>query len=220
VHAWQHLQHFFSWLFHSREAWGAIIGIIGALIGAIIGGRIAGRYALRAQEQAAKAQRQHALEAERRTIDATLRAIAAELQVLKDENFRTLQNALNERYETEEILREKSMSREYFPSAIVSSEQNYFTVFESNAAALGGINDEKLRENIIRTYGHAKGLIDLLNAHSREFDLWRNLKDGTYEKPRTADILKRFENTIRDGLNSIQCELEELLTKIEKYLDQ
>jgi hypothetical protein len=119
--------------------------------------------------------------------------------------------------EEQEGLRDGNMPNKYLPSA-ARSEQNYFIVFESNAALLGGINDEKLRENIVRVYGDAKGLVDLLNAHSRNFEIWRSLQEGTYEKPLTARMLEESEATIRHGLNDIQLDLDELLKKIEEYL--
>jgi hypothetical protein len=205
---------FFPWLFHSTEFWSAIIGIVGAFIGAVIGGRIAGRYALRAQQQAAEDQRRRDLQADRRAVNGILRSIAAELQVLKRVNFQTIQNSLNERE-----ARQKLNPQKLSPFAMVRSEQNYFVVFESNAAALGGINDEKLREDIIRVYGLAKGLVDLLNANSRNFEIWRSLQEGTHEKPLTASMLERLEIVIRNGLNDVQRELDELLKKIERYLD-
>jgi len=222
MHAWQHLQHFFSWLFHSQESWA---GFIGAIVGAFVGGFMTIIAAIWAQKQAAKDQRQSHQETERRAVNGILRSIAAELQVLKCDTFHPLQNAQNKRYETQEMLRqemlrEKNMTQKYLPSAtVVPSEQNYFIVFESNAAALGGINDEKLREEIIRVYGRAKGLVDLLNAHSRNFKLWCGLQEGTHEKPLPAGILEESETAIRTRLNAIEPELDELLVKIEKYLD-
>jgi hypothetical protein len=215
----QFLAAFFPWLFHSKEFWAALVGIVGAFIGAIIGGLITGRYALRAQEQAAQDQRQRDQETERRAVNGILRSIAAELLVLKRDNFHPLHTSLIDRYLSREVLRQNNLPQKYLPSAaLVRSEQNYFIVFESNAAALSGINDDKLREDIIRAYGHAKGLVDLLSDNSREFELWRSLQEATYDKLLTIDKLERSETTILTGLDAIEPELDELLKQIEKYL--
>ena len=76
VHALQHLEHFLSWFFGSKEFWAAIVG-------AVVGGLMTGVSALYAQKQAAKDQCNRDLQAERRTTDATLQAIAAEMEAFK-----------------------------------------------------------------------------------------------------------------------------------------
>jgi hypothetical protein len=146
VTALRHLEHFFSSLLISKEFWAAIVG-------AVVGGFLTGLSALYAQKQAANDQRRRDQEVERRAVNGILQAIAAELQVLKCDNFEKLQMTLNERQEATHLT----------PLAMTTTEQNYFIVFESNADAIGRINDEKLREDIIRVYGHAKGLVDSLN---------------------------------------------------------
>lgn len=159
-----------------------------SLLAAFIGGWIAEKYALRAQKQAAEDQRQRDQETEQRTVKGTLQAIATELRVLKRENFDELQETLNER-------------QNLTPLAMTRTEQNYFIVIESNAGALGRINDEKLREDIIRVYGHAKGLMDSLNAHFRDAEHWREISGTGPDRQTLPNRLARLETGIRNGLD-------------------
>ena len=203
-HLLKHLEHFLSSLFSSKEFYAA-------LIGAVIGGLLTGRFALRAQKQAAEDQRQRDQETEQRAVKGTLRAIAAELRVFKSDNCDKLQKILKERQK----LRESPL-----PLAMTRTEQNYCTVFESNAGALGRINDAKLREDIVRVYGHVKGLVDILNANSRDFEHWRNIPAGTSPDKLAACMnLAELEPGIRDGVSVLQCQLDEVLKKIEEYLN-
>ncbi len=119
----QFLAAFFPWLLHSREFWAAIIGAAVGFISAVIGGRIAGRFALRAQKQAAKDQRDRERETEREAVIGTLKAIQAELDYLKTNCFDPLQKQIKDRKSG--VIHTKRI------------DQNYFTVFESNAGLLG-----------------------------------------------------------------------------------
>ncbi|HET9378634.1 MAG TPA: hypothetical protein VFO40_26930 [Chthoniobacterales bacterium] len=88
---------------------------------------------------------------------------------------------------------------------MIRSEQNYFTVFESSAAALGRITDRKLRENIISVYGDVKGLVDSLNTNSREFNIWRSfpVSNPPPEKQLVADMIEGLETRMRNGLDEL-----------------
>jgi hypothetical protein len=57
-------------------------------------------------------------------------------------------------------------------------QPNRSTAFESNAAILGNLDNDELRQKIIRVYGLVKGLIDSVNANTRDFQRWRSLPDG------------------------------------------
>src|SRR5260370_34379650 len=144
-------------------------------LGAVMGGWTAGKYSLRAQKQAAEDQRQRDQEEERRAVNGILQAIAAELQVLKCDHFGKLRMTLNERQKSRE-------APLVTPLAMTRTEQKYFLVFESKAGALGRISDEKLREDIIRVYGLAKGLVDSLNAHFRDSEHWREISGSSPDR--------------------------------------
>jgi hypothetical protein len=140
-HAVKHLEHVLS----LGEFWAA-------LIGAVIGGALAAWSALRAQKQAAADQRRRDEEAGRRTIEGTLRAIAAELKVLKKDSFDPL----------DERLKDLAQQKNRPPLQMTRTEQNRIPVFQSNAHLPGRINDDDLREQIVRVYGLIAGLLDQL----------------------------------------------------------
>ena len=166
-----------------------------SLLAAIIGGWIAGKYALRAQKQAAEDQRQRDVEAERRTINSTLQAIGTELTVLKADFLDRLQQVYDGREDRSE--------RGFQIRGPLS--RNYFAVFESNAAMLGKIGDNDLREKIIRVYGSAKSLFDYLNYYSRQSDTGKDAK------------LEELEQKIRAQIEEIQKMVSDVQKIILKY---
>jgi hypothetical protein len=129
-----------------------------------------------------------------------------------------LEEILIERPRVREEMRKNNIN-DPLPLAMSHSEQNRFIVFESNVVALGRINDEKLREHIIRVYGLARGVLDCLNTHARNFEYWHSLHNVDHVKSRIGKMLENLEITLRNGLSDLQRELNELLPKIEKYLD-
>jgi hypothetical protein len=218
VHLLKNIDHFLG----SKENLPAIIGVLGAvtgsLFGALIGGYMTSRSALRAQKQVAKDQRQRDQEAERRAINSILQAIAAELRVLKGEFFDKLQSQLNDRHEAQEGRQERSFRQSQQPLSMTRTTQKYFIVFESNAGAIGRIEDEVLREDIIRVYGHAKGLVDDLNAYFRDSETWREISGTSPDRQTLPNRLQGLETEIRNDYALFTARVDELLTRIEEYL--
>src|SRR5260221_1431006 len=210
MHAWQHLGHFFSSQLSSKEFWAAIIG-------AVVGGLMTVIAAILAQKQAAKDQRQRDLQTEQRILNNILRSIAAELKVLKTGNFDDLEKKIKQQSKNREQAQKNNLNPPP-PLAMKLTEQNYFIVFESNAAALGRIDDKNLREDIIKVYGNAKGLVDHLNTMGREFQIYRHLSDTDPKKQVVAGMLTTLEDQLLNGLTKLQEEVGTLLKKIEQYL--
>jgi|SRR5271165_3110484 len=189
-----------------------------AITGAVVGGL----FVILAQLISNVAQRRSDRETERRVINGTLKAIKAELNVLKTGNFDPLQKELQDRAREREELR--TNKRNPLPPLVMRrTEQNYLIVFESNAAALGRIDDENLREKIISVYVHAKVIFDALNHHSVQFDRWDRLPPNyalpaTSEKQEVESMLEAMEDGILNGLGRFQEGLAELIPHIEKYL--
>jgi hypothetical protein len=98
------------------------------------------------------------------------------------------------------------------------TEQNRITVFQSNADMLGRINDDGLREQIVRVYGLISGLLDRLNEMAGDAKLWRSLRAGHGDENR--DLLAKLaemEGGLRNGLQDLQADLGQVLEKIDKY---
>jgi hypothetical protein len=207
VHGLQHLEYFFSSLLSSKEFWAAILG-------ALIGGLLAGWFALLAQKQAAKDQRKASEEAERRAVNNLLQAIRAELTVLKTRNLDSLQKTLKGRAENRAKLPNPSYVQ-FPPLAMTRTEQNHFIVYESNATRLGMIDDKILLREIVAVYGLAKALVDTLNTNARDFERWRQTLDTNPEKQMVAGMLWGLEEGLRNGLETLQNDLDALLKKLE-----
>jgi hypothetical protein len=139
--------------------------------------------------------------------------IAAELRVLKDDCLDPLEKKLCELTEK----RQKGQMLE--PFVISSTKRDYVVVFQSNAGLIGKIDDQRLREGIIRVCGLFTALVDRLNATYPEYQIWRNSSPIDGEKERSASLLKSLEDGIRNGLPTLQGELGEVLKQIERYLD-
>jgi hypothetical protein len=77
------------------------------------------------------------------------------------------------------------------------------------------IDDKDLLRGIVAVYGFAKGLVDSLNTNSRDFERWRRISEQSLEKQIVANMLWEYENVIRNGLETLQNDLDPLLKKLE-----
>jgi type II secretory pathway pseudopilin PulG len=184
-----------------------------SLLAAIIGGWIAGHYALRAQKQAAEDQRQASEEAEHRAVKHTLRAIKTELEGLQ----KAFVNGTDERLKNWEEQYKKQV-----PLNLPSITQNYFIVFDSSAAALGGIENDELRQRILATFYQAKILIEAINYQHQRYQSYEPLAyvPGTAEMQALKDdLLQWADKVIRGRLEPLQKNVSGLLEDIQKFLD-
>jgi hypothetical protein len=178
------------------------------LLPSFIGGLTGGFCAVVAQVVANLLQRDAARRAEERSVDGTLKALMMELAAIKHDFLQPLQDTLRKQEDDRVTLRE--LQRNVSPMQLTPTEQNYFTVFDSNSSVLGRINDEQLLQDIVRVYGNAKGLFDYLNANPRLHEKWSNFPQGSEEKRRAARDLDDLEEHIRRNA----AELETLVTKV------
>jgi hypothetical protein len=126
----------------------------------------------------------------------------------------SLQKTLKDRAENRRKIANPSYIQ-FPPLAMTRTEQNDFIVYESNAAALGMIDDKILLREIVAVYGAAKGLVDTLNTNSRDFERWRQISDQSSEKQMVANMLWGLEEGLRNGLETVQNDLDGLLKKLE-----
>ena len=213
THLLQHLEHFFSSLLSSKEFWAACLG-------AVIGGLLTGWFALFAQKQAAKDQRQRDQEAERRAVNGTLRAIKTELETFQNAFVKGMDEVLkkwDERY------------RNQTPVNLPSITQNYFIVFDASAAALGRIENEELRQNILGAFYEAKSLIEAINSlHQKyqSYEAFSRIREAPDEHLRNqlntlkADLFLWTNDVIRLKHRRLQEKVPGVLNDIEKYLDR
>ena len=76
---------------------------------------------------------------------------------------------------------------------LFTASQDYFTVYHSNAALVMQIEDGDLRRGVIRTYTHAKGLLDTVNMNRFYLDRYHYLK-STFLKTKDASIQAESEH--------------------------
>jgi hypothetical protein len=149
-----------SKLLSSSEFWSAVIGAV-----------VGGLFAVLAQTIANRALRKRDRQTERRALLAILQAILAELETLKADNLDPLQKQL------------KGSPRGVHHTPPVL--QNRCSVYESNAAALGKIDDPELLKRIVRVYGQIKALLDQVNLNYQRFVAYYDILRT--RPPRVAD---------------------------------
>jgi hypothetical protein len=206
VHAWQHLGHFLSSLFGSKEFWAAILG-------AVFGGLMTGWLALLAQKQAAKDQRKRDRETERETIKGTLQAIETEVELFKVKFLDAF----------ELVFREPDPQTASAPlPKVVSLTQNLSIIFDSNAAVLGRIPDATLRRKIVSTYLKLKAMVDIVNYYAARRESWESIRYQPSPGGGLNELKAEVENwaaRIRRNVPELEVEIKDLLVEIRNYLN-
>ena len=194
---------FFSSPFFSLPFWQ---GIGGPLVGGLIGGS----FAVLAQLLSNWAQRRRDRKTERQVVTATLEAMEAELEAFQ-------KGVLDELSGIFKDWDQKWLAQ--VPINLPPVNQNYFTVFESNAATIGRIKDPQLRQSMVDVYSTAKGLVDAVSYNSQKYWIWERLRcaANTSESKEVTDDLIRWANSIRAHVGKLQTVIPELLSRIEDY---
>jgi hypothetical protein len=205
VHVLQHLEHWFSSVLGSKE-------FLAAIFGAIVGGI----FVVVAQLISNRAQRRRDREAESEAVKSVLRAIKAELKTFNEKALVRLEKIFEARENSIDVQK---------PLAIAPLKQNYFIVFDSNAAALGKINDPinpELLGNIVTTYSAARSLLDSINYNNQRYQDWERLTrvPGTPELHAMTENLKDFADEIRASGVKLQTNVTNLVAQIEKYVNR
>ena len=195
---------FFSSPFFSLPFWQ---GIGGPLVGGLIGGS----FAVLAQIVANGAQRRRDRKTERQAVTATLEAMEAELEVFQKVVLDELSGIFKD-------WDQKWLAQ--VPINLPPVNQNYFTVFESNAATIGRIKDPQLRQSMVNVYSTAKGLVDAVSYNTQKYWIWERLRcaPNASETKEATDDLIRWANSIRAQVGKLQTVVPELLGRIEDYI--
>jgi hypothetical protein len=194
---------FYSSSFFSLPFWQ---GIGGPLVGGLIGGL----FAVLAQLLSNGAQRRRDRKTERQAVTATLEAMEAELEAFQ-------KGVLDELSGIFKDWDQKWLSQ--VPINLPPVNQNYFTVFESNAATIGRIKDPQLRQNMVNVYSTAKGLVDAVSYNTQKYWIWERLRcaPNASETKEATDDLIRWASSIRAQVGKLQTVIPELLSRIEDY---
>jgi hypothetical protein len=185
-----------------------------SVIGGFVGGLTGGSLAIMAQIVANLLQRSATRGSEKRVVRGTLKAMMVELTVLKTDFVDRVTEILEQRKTNIDAL--KTFSKDVMPLQWTPAEQSYFTIFDSNASVLGRLDDDDLRESIVRVYGSAKGLFDGLNANPPMFARWLQLPEGSREKSRLEENLNELEKHARRDT----AELADLITRVVSAMEE
>ena len=198
----------FVWKIVNWPGFWPLLTVVASLLAAWIGGRIAGKYALKAQRQAALDQRERDRETEREALCGTLRAIQAELKSLKSDNL--------------EPFKKRLTARPLGAFGTKTAHENYFSVFESNAALLGKIEEAELITRNVIVYGQAQGFIENIKFNSRRFEFLNKI--ALEEGPESQKLkylnaeLDALAKDMEQGLGILVVSVDELLGLIDGYL--
>jgi hypothetical protein len=140
-----------AWLLSVTSAFAALIAVTGALLAA----RSAYRNASKIQFEEAERQRLRERAAERERVTGVLHAIREELIQL----WLMMAEDIAKPIET---LDPKKKLLPYWPCY-----QSYFSIFDSNVAEIGRVENEILRTSLVRTFMLAKRLIDQYQNYNR-----------------------------------------------------
>jgi hypothetical protein len=148
-----------------------------SLISSFVGGLIAGFFAIRAQDKAIRAQALAAYAAEARQVEGILKAIEQELLVM-------------DHWLVSSLLQDMEHWDQQQPLNVLPFNQDLFTIYDANAAAVGRIASPELQRLIVTTYTQAKNLVDLVNQNAERYKTWDQLRHGTGTDPSRAQLMR------------------------------
>lgn len=190
----------------------AVISIGSALLGAVIGGWIAGRYSLIATGRAHEYERSLRDEEEARKLNGVLQAISAELSVL----WRVYMT------EVGSSLEKLDDGRALF--AVIPLTQDYFTIFNANAAYIGAIPDRDLMRLLVLAYTRAQGVLDSIRFHNDNNELYKQVnRDFQAGKVTQQQLAKQhqamidYTNVLKENHAEVRPLIEETLIRLETW---
>lgn len=160
-----------------------MFGFVSALIGAVVGGF----FTLKATDKAIREENAKETRQEEKEIQNLLDALGVELSALWSFHMRRIGARI-------EALPEGQPLEIYYPLT-----QDYFTIYNSNASAIGRIKDPLLRESIVITYNKCKKVVDGFKYNN---ELFQNHKQ--------QDMIE-YAHLIKEDHYELKSYIEELL---------
>ncbi|MCF6766526.1 hypothetical protein L3V82_12180 [Thiotrichales bacterium 19S3-7] len=176
-----------------------LIPLIGALVG--------GLFTLVSASYSFYKLRSHSLDIEKRQVENFVKSIRVELNVLFDQYMGSMGTAV-------ENLQQDQKLDLYYPLT-----QDYFIVYHNNSRLIGSIEDSYVRNQIIRIYTVAKGLVDsfrmnneILSNYEHECILLNRDRDNNES---TNSILVAYEDSLKAYAISIKQSHSEFKQQLE-----
>lgn len=188
-------------------------GLTSGLIGAVVGGLIAGLFSLWAVNKQVSSTRLIDKERLENEIEGIVQAICDEIE--------TIYNA----YESsggklvEELGERQGLLMYYYV------DEDYFTMYNSNASVIGKIKDKELRSAIVTTYNKAKMLLDSFRLNNRILSRYDELIVLSYKGKDQYDMALADHERTKLVVNAAAIkkrhnEAKESVLKLLKLVDE
>jgi hypothetical protein len=174
-----------------------LFGFISALIGAVVGGF----FTLKATDKAIREENAKENRQEEKEVQNLLDALGVEIKTLWDFHMKRIGEKVEQLPEGEALM-------QYYPLT-----QDYFTIYNSNAAAIGRIKDPILRESIVITYNKCKKVVDGFKFNNDLIQSYKNDRNGGTSIQETA--LKDFSRIIKEDHYELKGYIDELLALLK-----
>lgn len=159
-----------------------LYGFAAAMVGAFVGGV----FTLRATDKAIREEREKEIRRDEKEVQNMLDAIGIELGTLWTFHMRRIGGMV-------ENLPEGAALEFYYPLT-----QDYFTVYNTNAAKIGQVKDPILREAVVVCYNKAKKVVDGFKYNNELYVDYRNTMVMPDESKRHAEFVKAKHKALVD----------------------
>jgi len=183
-----------------------LFGLAAGLIGGITGGIITGIYTLKATDKALREENDKEIRREEKEVQNLLDALGVEIKTLWNFHMKRVGGRI-------EAMPDGQPLEFYYPLT-----QDYFTIYNSNAAMIGRIKDCDVREAIVVCYNKCKKVVDGFKYNNelvREYRDLNNIPGKTsQEEQRTASKLKElidYARLIKEDHFEVKGYVEKLL---------
>jgi len=175
-----------------------------AFFGAVVGGGITGYYTLKATDKAIRDQNEKELKREEKEVQNLLDALGVELNALWGFHMRRVGEKI-------EQLPDGQPLEFYYPLT-----QDYFTIYNANAAMIGRIKDAALREAIVVCYNKCKKVVDGFKYNN---ELVREYRDLANMPKTTLDYGVHIEAKFKE-FTAYACIIKEDHFELKGYVER
>jgi hypothetical protein len=186
----------------------ALLNTAAALIGGAVGGIITGYYTLKATDKTIRDQNEKEVKREEKQIQNLLDALGVEIKTLWDFHMRRIGGMV-------ENLPAGQALEFYYPLT-----QDYFTIYNSNAANIGAIKDCEVSEAIVVCYNKCKKVVDGFKYNNELFREYQNAANSMNHEPKRIDAafkaLTDFAQIVKEDHFEVKGYVERLLKLLQE----
>jgi len=183
------------------------------LIGVVVGGLLTGFFSIYSINKIEKNQRAAKVDADNKAVKSLQQAIHDEIEAVYDR----YQSSMGAQIET---------LQEGFPLLLVYPiGQDYFSIYNGNALAIGQIDDHDLRRLIVRTYVLSKGLIDSYRMNNEllaKFEYWNLIAQETNSEIHKLNVAAHHARLVEYSkqLKKLHIEAKESFTQLMRAFNK